>query len=72
MYNVNMLIETIADDDCEDQALVATQVCLQFKCQRWRPGASMPERPKLEVQERGGVSYWTCPSCHGSYGVVER
>lgn len=71
MYNEPMLIETIADDDCEDQALAATEVCLQFKCQQWRPGASAPDRPKLEAQVRGSVRLWICPCCQGSYGEAQ-
>lgn len=59
------------DNDCEDQALVATDVCLKFECQWWERGASAPSRPKLAPVKRYGVAYWTCPKCGGSYGEVQ-
>jgi len=61
---------TLCDDDCEDQALVTTDVCLQWKCQTWEPHATTPTRPRLEPVKRYGVAYWTCPKCGGSYGTV--
>ena len=40
---------------CEDQALVPTEVCLKWGC----------DRSKLELMN----AYWTCPVCRSSYGA---
>ena len=42
------------DDDCEDQGMVATDVCLQWPCNR------------APLILRG--PFWCCPACGGSYG----
>lgn len=41
--------------DCEDQALVPTVVCVNWKCRS----------PRL-IKTRQGR--WVCPTCGGSYG----
>lgn len=51
------------DDDCEDQALVATKTCTKTSCRVF--GHGQPNYPKLV--KRG--MFWCCPVCHGSYGT---
>lgn len=52
----------MSDDDCEDQALVYTSVCLKFSCQDWKNRTL--QRPKLILRGK----YWWCPKCMASYG----
>jgi hypothetical protein len=52
----------LADDDCEDQALVATDVCTKFACQEWR--GSKQWKPPLELRGK----FWCCTKCGASYG----
>jgi len=40
---------------CEDQALVPTEVCFKWGC----------EKIKLELVN----GFWTCPTCRCSYGA---
>lgn len=54
----------MVDDDCEDQALCETDVCLIFKCQQGFDDGGKPVRPKLVKRGR----FWCCPSCGSSYG----
>lgn len=50
------------EDDCEDQGLCPTDVCLSFKCQSWAGDTLI--RPSLELRGK----HWCCPKCHTSYG----
>lgn len=51
------------DDDCEDQALVPTEVCLKFQCQSWSSSTEVA-RPRLVKRGR----HWCCPCCGVFYG----
>jgi hypothetical protein len=50
------------DDDCEDQELVSTDVCIKFECQSW--DGNVRNRPTLVLRGK----YWCCPKCGASYG----
>lgn len=52
----------MSDDDCEDQALVATKVCTNFRCQTW------VDRDQVKPTLVKLGKYWCCPKCGGSYG----
>lgn len=54
---------SVALEDDQDQALMATDHCERFECQWWEGNNRM--RPEL-VQDKEG--YWVCPKCHYSYG----
>ena len=49
---------------CEDQALMPTEICLNWKCQKWE-SAEKVVRPRLVKRGR----FWCCPCCGTSYGA---
>jgi len=60
-----MLTRDSDHDDCEDQGMGPTDVCLRFECQSGFDRNGKPIRPLLEL-----VSVdWRCPKCRYSYGA---
>lgn len=52
----------LSDDDCEDQGMSSTDVCIKYECQEWISGKQV--KPILVLEGK----YWICPKCHASYG----
>jgi len=50
-----ILTARIFDMSCEDQALVSTEICVRWGC----------DKAKLELMN----TFWTCPVCRASYGA---
>lgn len=49
---------------CEEQALVPTDVCLNWRCIEWNQESETPVKPMLVLKGE----FWCCPKCHASYG----
>jgi len=60
---LNNEVELYLENDCEDQALVATTVCTDHSC--WESIGTGYKKPELKKDANG---FYRCPKCNVSYG----